>query len=248
MKTEKTSELLVRDEMRPYINNLIRNWREQSEIPSENDLKSLTADEAEAVALACGSTQKGKPTPKATITIRRLNSDYGPHAVHLLEEYLEQLERQEGTMRSYRILKELPGKQEYIEIRKERYTSTVADLVDSAFTDFEDLAAEVGEWYDGLPENFQVGDKGCALEDAQNTLDSLSQPDVSEDIGALPVYYLPLINNRSRASRRDDAVGRLQAVVDALEESANDEGIRCLTDELENAISEAGGVEFPGMY
>ena len=46
------------------------------------------------------STQKGKPpNPKATstnITIRKLNSDYGPHAAHVLKEYLEKLERGEG--------------------------------------------------------------------------------------------------------------------------------------------------------
>ena len=50
------------------------------------------------------------------------------------------------------------------------------------------------------------------------------------------------------AAGRDDAVGRLQAVVDALDPDEGDGEVKELVDELENAISEAEGVDFPGMY
>ena len=123
----------------------------------------------------------------------------------------------------------------------------MADLVDGAFATLEDLAGEVGGWYDNLPEGLQSGDKGSALDDARNTLESLSQPDVNEHLGGLEVYYEPVDEIRSRASRRDEAINRLQAVVDVLADS-DDEEAKELSDELENAISEAEGVEFPGMY
>ena len=59
---------------------------------------------------------------------------------------------------------------------------------------------------------------------------------------------LPLLQVTSRGAGRDDAVGRLQAVVDALDPDEGDGEVKELVDELENAISEAEGVDFPGMY
>lgn len=190
---------------------------------------------------------KPKKTPEV-LSIRKLKSLYGDHAVHVLDKYLEKLPKKKGAMRQYKVVKPLPTQDEYKELQKNRYTSTVADLVDSAFSAFEDLAGELSDWYDSLPEAFQGGDKGSALEDARSLLESLSHPDVDERIGAIEVCYLPLQDVKSRASRCNDAVGRLQAVVDALDPSKGDEEIQSLVAELENAIGEAESVEFPGMY
>ncbi len=189
---------------------------------------------------------KSKPISK-DISIRKLKSEYGRCALQVLHEYLKELPRDEGAMRSYRIIKPLPSKEDFNELQRKRFTSTVAELVDDAFGAFIDLAGEIGDWYDNLPEGFQSGDKGCVLEEARSTLDGLSQPDVPESIGESQVFYLPLEDTSSRASRRDDAVGRLQVVVEALNGSEDAE-TKAFIDELDNAISEAEGVDFPGMY
>jgi hypothetical protein len=204
---------------------------------------------------ACTSeqTKQQPPSPQAqttTISIKKLKALYGSYVESVLEEYLDELPKEERKMRTYRILKPLPSNGEYKELQRQTFTSTVADLVDCAFTCLEELATEMGDWYDNLPESLQYGDKAGALEEARITLESLCQPNVNERIGAMQVYYLPLYGTSSRGSRRDDAVGCLQAVVDALvtvENKENDE-IAGLIDELENTISEAESVEFPGMY
>jgi hypothetical protein len=190
---------------------------------------------------------KGRELSGQNVTIRKLKLLYGQHATDVLHSFLEELDREDGAMRTYKVVKTLPTQDEFKELQKKRYTSTVADLVDNAFGTLEDLAGEVGDWYDNLPGGFQSGDKGSALDDARNTLGSLSQPDVNEQLGALEVYYEPAQEIRSRASRRDDAVGRLEAVVDVLATSDYPEA-KDLIDELENAIGEAESVEFPGMY
>jgi hypothetical protein len=207
------------------------------------------AKEQKAPAKAQRQTFQGKD-----ITIKKLKTLYGNHAVTVLDNYLEERPRKEGAMRAYRILKPLPGVEEFKELQKRTFTSTVADLVDSAFSTFDDLAGELSDWYDNLPEAFQSGEKGSSLEDAKGILESLSHPNVEGPTGAIEVCYLPLQDVKSRASRLNDAVGCLQAVVDALDACKDDAGrddqeeIKNLLDELENAISEAEGVEFPGMY
>ena len=196
-------------------------------------------------------SKKQKPKPKAkneTITIRKLNSSYGVHAAFVLEDYLDELAKKDGGMRTYKIVKALPTEAEFQELQKKKFTSTVAELVGSAFGDLENLASEVGDWYENLPEGFQNGDKGSVLDDTRGTLESLSEPDVPNAVAKKEVYYLPLLHLSSRAARRDDAIGRLQAVVDEFDSDEGDSDIRQFIDELENAISEAEGVEFPGMY
>jgi hypothetical protein len=199
------------------------------------------------------STEQQSPPPQTEaikVSSRKLRSLYGSHAESVLEEYLDKLPKECRKMQTYRILKPLPTNEKYEELQRRRFTSSVSDLVDCAFNCFEDLATEVGDWYDNLPESLQSGDKGCALEEAGSTLENLLQPDVGEGIGAIQVYHLPIYGTGSRPSRRDEAVGSLQAVVEALGavENKDDDQLRELIDELENAICEAEGVEFPGMY
>ena len=221
----------------------------------ENEAKWDKAGEAlnGAVPLIATKAQeafknaKGRELSGKEVTIKKLKSLYGQHAVDVLNSFLEEQDREDGAMRTYKVVKPLPTQDEFKELQKKRYTSTVADLVDGAFATLEDLAGEVGDWYDNLPEGLQSGDKGSALDDARNTLESLSQPDVNEHLGALEVYYEPVDEIRSRASRRDEAINRLQVVVDVLADT-DDAEAKELNDELENAISEAEGVEFPGMY
>lgn len=196
-------------------------------------------------------------TQPNTITIRKLRRTYGEHSLDVLDEYLEELDTEDEavrTVRTYRIIKPLPSKDEFLTLQTTHYTSTVAELVGDAFGVFEDLACEMGDWYDNLPEGFQAGDKGVMLDDARNTLENLEQPEVFEHVATLKVLYLPLTGRVSRASRRDDAVRRLRAVLEVLVAIPPDDDTdkrderQELINELENAIGDAEYVEFPGMY
>lgn len=199
---------------------------------------------------------KANPKKKAiqeVLSIRKLKSLYGDHAAEVLQDHLDELPRKDGAMRHYKAIKPLPTQEEFTQLKMERYTSTASDLLDTAFNTLEDLAGECSDWYDNLPQSFQDGEKGSILEEARSTLENLSRPDCGEEIGALEVYCPPHHDCSSRASRRDDAVAQLQAVVDALE-AGNDQSkvdkdeADSLLGELGNAISEAESVEFPGMY
>lgn len=68
--------------------------------------------------------------------------------------------------------------------RSARYQEASEDL-DNAKSTVEELKDELQEWYDGLPENFQSGDKGSDLQSAideletlHGELDGISWPDV----------------------------------------------------------------------
>lgn len=51
----------------------------------------------------------------------------------------------------------------------------IAESVETAATDVEELRDELQEWYDNLPEAFQSGDKGNDLEEAIGSLDSVKE-------------------------------------------------------------------------
>jgi hypothetical protein len=199
------------------------------------------------------------PIQSGEVTIRKLKSLYGDHAAAVLDEYLEDVTPdKKGAIRTFKVLKPLPTDQEFAGLQRQRFTSTVTDIVDGAFAELEELGCEMQTWHENLPESFQSNDKGCMIEEAANTLQGLNRPDVPEAFGAIRVYCPPSRNGSSRASRRDHAVDDLRIVVDALGEArakchGDDqklfgEEIGSMVSELESAIEEAEGVEFPGMY
>lgn len=195
--------------------------------------------------------------PIGKISIKKLRATYGPHARTLLHEYLDELPRKKKGVRTYKILKALPTVEEFKEMRVKRFTTTADDLVEAAFSEFEELAMELGEWYDNLPEQFQAGDKGCQIEEAKDMLENLERPDVPDSVANIEVFHMPAEGISSRASRRDDAVARLQAVVDEVndllgdsdkDDSLDTDDLEALASDLEAVIIEAEGIEFPGMY
>lgn len=155
--------------------------------------------------------------------------------------------------------------------KTEARKSDIANAVSYGFSELADLASEVREVVDNCPENLQQTDRISTLESTADTLEGLDEPTVPESVENEQVEHYEEVGRRlSRASRRDNAVGALNAVLDRLndieaeidtalvevqkvegDESALqeklDEVIE-LRDEVENAIGEAEGVEFPGMF
>lgn len=148
-----------------------------------------------------------------------------------------------------------------------RHKVTIADAISYAYGEWEGLAEECQEIVDNAAgTNLENSSRNQTLGETADTLTNLQEPDVPDTFGALEVEYdesLPKRAGRglSRASRNDNACNAIQAVVEKLEElifnwNAEDteasktlaEDGQALLDEIENAKSEAEGVEFPGMY
>ncbi len=196
---------------------------------------------------------------QAVQTTTKLNSQFDKYVTSVLgEDFIRRLPRKKGEREKWQIIK-LPTNEEYIKLRDQKFTKELGDLVGDAFGEFDSLKDELNDWHDNLPESFQNGDKGSQLQDAISLLDNLSEPTVDDCIKTIGVLYFPLQNANSRSDRRDDAVGMLRACIETLDEIVEGEGkqkhlsevresAENLRSELDNAIGDAEGVEFPGMY
>lgn len=145
--------------------------------------------------------------------------------------------------------------------RKMKYTDhtgTVSECIDDGLAELQSLGEEMREWADNM-ENGNLGatqkcqDVGAAADTLEGLDTSIEVPDSAAEE---EVKYQSGSKGRSlsRSLRRDNAVAMLQAARDRLEElkyeagEDSDEDFDSPIDSLESVISEAEGVEFPGMY
>jgi hypothetical protein len=187
------------------------------------------------------------------ITITKLRKTYGPWADDILtnDGTLKLVEkRKRGAVRHYTVLKMLPVPAEFERQLNLKFTQSIDSAVSDAFSEIESLNDECQQWYDNLPQSFQDGDKGGELQNAIDALSAVSMPDVPESLADLSVTHVPQRELNSRATRLGDAVDLLREVVEILNDSDNEslDGASDLAGELENAIGEVEGVDFPGMY
>lgn len=131
-----------------------------------------------------------------------------------------------------------------IEHKKAELNTAVAD----AFSEAEALQGELQDWYDNLPEAFQNGEKGEALQSAIDSLSSYSDaPEAPASILGVEVEFTEVTGRRvSRRSRLDGSVSRLEAARNAAQKEI--EELEAFVSSCEDAICEWGNVEFPGMY
>ncbi len=102
-----------------------------------------------------------------------------------------------------------------------------------AFSEIDSIKDELQSWYDNLPESFQNGDKGSALQEAVDALEQDSEPDCPDVLDGIECEYSEYVGHIGRPKRRDTAVNAIRAAVDAarnraseLEElSFNDDGV-----------------------
>ena len=135
------------------------------------------------------------------------------------------------------------------------HKGTVSGLIDEGLSELQSLGEEMRSWYDGMPENLQSGGKGETVSQSADTLENLpTEIEVPESAAeAEVVYHLPKPKKRppSRATRRDAAVNLLEIAKGRLEElqqEQDEEDFDTPINELDEAISAASDVEFPGMY
>lgn len=147
------------------------------------------------------------------------------------------------------------------------HKSTVADAIGAAMDEFTQLAEDVREVVDNASGTARENTQRIqTMSETADTLEGLSEPDVSDTIGKIEVEYNSLLPRSarqplSRADRCQNGIMALDAVVEVLEdladkwdeenkdkENAIDPGYRELINEIENLKSDAEGCEFPGMY
>lgn len=90
--------------------------------------------------------------------------------------------RKSSVEKHAKALRKNLGDKIHIEVTDASYPDSRAQRLDAAYalvgdaaTQVEELKDELQSWYDNLPENFQQGDKGEALQTAIDQLESIQQ-------------------------------------------------------------------------
>jgi|SRR5215831_11280017 len=153
-------------------------------------------------------------------------------------------------------------------VRKHREVkSTIADAVSYAYSELEELGNEVREVVDNASgTNRENTGRIQTLGETADTLESISDPTIDEELGKVEVTYHEMLprsrrHGLSRGDRRDNATGALDAVIQVLEEmeevqsafkgadqNKDETDYRGLIEDLERMKDEAESAEFPGMY
>ncbi len=177
----------------------------------------------------------------AVVTELILKRTYMKCAIRILEpDFVTPLPRARKQRQKYKIIKALPQHQDYLELRKTKFTTTVGELVENAMSELECLKDELQEWYDNLPEAFQSGDKGETLQSTIQELEGLSAPDISPEHAALKVLFVP-DETGSRSARCAEARRMLEEAAEAIRQNET-------ADEIDEIASAIECLEFPGMY
>lgn len=229
------------------------------------------------------------------VGVLKLKNEFDRYAVHLLSDYIERdydgeekksdarrqaaatkakptngkRPRRATTRKMYKIVKDLPTREAYEEIKARQFTRAADDVMSEAYSEFETLAGELRDWYDNLPESFQNGEKGEILSASADTLEDLQSPSDPTGLNRISVYCPPNYDAESRSDRCGEAADMLNRVADAIEEFVEEwrnpedgqvpkvedgeeppdlDGLEDIISELRDHASQAGDVEFPGMY
>ena len=148
----------------------------------------------------------------------------------ILGSHLERLPRASRQAPiTYRVKAALPQPEVYRELRNQRFTTTLEDLVSAAQSEVESLAGELRDWHGNLPEGINSSDKASEIDEAASTLENITFPEVPEGLCDIKVLHLPALEQDSRPKRNaevvsmlDDALGALNSKVDELKEAIED--------------------------
>ena len=131
---------------------------------------------------------------------------------------------------TYRVKVPLPQPEVYRELRNQRFTTPLEDLLSAAQSEVETLAGELRDWHGNLPDGINNSDKAGEIDEAASTLENLSFPDVPDALTAIKVLHLPALEQDSRPKRNAEVVSMLEDAIGALNSRA---------DELREAIEDA---------
>jgi chromosome segregation ATPase len=123
---------------------------------------------------------------------------------------------------TYRVKEALPPPEMYRELRNQRFTTTLEDLVSAAQGEVESLGGELRDWHGNLPEGINSSDKASEIDEAASTLENINFPDVPEALGQIKVMHLPALEQDSRPKRSAEVVSMLDNAIDSLNSKADD--------------------------
>jgi len=140
-----------------------------------------------------------------------------------------------------------------------KYSATVEGAISDGYSALQDLAQEVRDVVDNMPENLQSGSRADALNEAADALEYLTEPSIPDVIKDLPVEfeYKPTpARKMSRRVRRDEATRIIDMAVssaqswldDADDDHPDRDEVETFIQEAEELRDEADNVEFPGMF
>jgi len=148
----------------------------------------------------------------------------------IIGSHLERLPRENRQAPiTYRVKAALPPPEVYRELRNQRFTTTLEDLVSAAQGEVESLGGELRDWHGNLPEGINSSDKASEIDEAASTLENITFPEVPDALGQIKVMHLPALEQDSRPKRSaevvsmlDDAIGSLNAKADDLRQAIED--------------------------
>jgi len=141
----------------------------------------------------------------------------------IIGSHLEQLPRQNRQAPiTYRVKEALPQPAVYRELRDQRFTTALEDLVSAAQGEVESLGSELRDWHDNLPEGINSSDKASEIDEAASTLESITFPDVPEGLCKIKVMHLPALEQDSRPKRSAEVVSMIEDAIGALNAKADD--------------------------
>lgn len=86
------------------------------------------------------------------VTEQVLSKAFSRHFAPVLRAYPEPLPRKKRERQKYKVTAELPERDTYNALVQKHFTTTVATLVDDAFSEIESLRDEMREVFDNMPE------------------------------------------------------------------------------------------------
>jgi hypothetical protein len=144
--------------------------------------------------------------------------------------------------------------------RLENVEGTVSSIED-AYSAIAELGEEMRSNADNMQgTNLEQTEKYTATEEAADTLEAISAPDVPDVISELAMSWSESINKRkgrgpSRDVRLGNAIAILHAAVEVAQSWAADnpdhddhDDVEQFISDLEDTISDTENVEFPGMF
>ena len=138
---------------------------------------------------------------------------------------------------TYRVKEALPPPEMYRELRNQRFTTTLEDLVSAAQGEVESLGGELRDWHGNLPEGINSSDKASEIDEAASTLENITFPEVPDALGQIKVMHLPALEQDSRPKRSAEVVSMLDDAIDSLNSKADD--LRQAIEDAKKAEGEA---------
>lgn len=141
----------------------------------------------------------------------------------IVGSHLEQLPRaNRQSPITYRVREALPRPDMYRELRNQRFTASLEDLLSAAQSEVETLAGELRDWHDNLPEGINSSDKAAEIDEAASTLENINFPEIPDGLCDIKVLHLPSLEQDSRSKRGAEVVSKLEDAIGALNSKLED--------------------------